>query len=191
MGGTGIFYNSVTVNAGATIAPGGTAAGTLTLGSSALTFIRHADAYANFRVSAAVNDKIDGVGTLTVNAGSKVKVGIVPMEALTAGQTFDLIAYGGTIGGQGFAGFQAVPPANPHYSWHLVDNPQKISAQIDTFDYPKWSGAVNNDWDISTNGVDGTANWETGDRRHATKYYAGDIVLFDDTANGTGAVPST
>jgi autotransporter-associated beta strand protein len=84
-----------------------------------------------------------------------------------------------TIGGGGLAALTLNLPRN--YTGSLVEDSQVLFARITGFSPNTWSGAAGNSlWDINT-----SANWTLG----ATDLFLdGDVVQFDDTATGSGAV---
>lgn len=113
---------------------------------------------------------------------------------------FNLISYTGSIGGAGFGGLTlGTLPAR--VTANLVDNAvaSKVQLNISAFDVPKWTGAINSDWDINdgpdpTTGT-GTVNWKETTSGTATRYlqYVGviDSVRFDDSATGSTNVNLT
>ena len=108
--------------------------------------------------------------------------------------TYPLLAYG-TIGGGGFAGLSLVLP--PRVVGNLVDNggSSSIDVNISGFDFPKWTGAINANWDVDDGTPTGTANWKEVTNGGATRYLQGgsgsDKVLFDDTATGSTTINLT
>jgi autotransporter-associated beta strand protein len=109
--------------------------------------------------------------------------------------TFTLLDYSGTIGGVGFAGLTLSLP--PRVVGNFVNNAgnTSIDLTITSLDAPKWTGAVNGDWDIDAGGGTGTANWREITSNNVTKYLqgaaGGDRVLFDDSATGSTTVNLT
>jgi autotransporter-associated beta strand protein len=108
--------------------------------------------------------------------------------------TYPLLSYG-TIGGGGFAGLSLVLP--PRVVGNLVDNSanSRVDLTITGFDFPKWTGAINNNWDVDDGTPTGTANWKEATNGGPTRYLqnanGSDKVLFDDTAVGPTAINLT
>ncbi|RYD80125.1 MAG: hypothetical protein EOP84_12295, partial [Verrucomicrobiaceae bacterium] len=61
-----------------------------------------------------------------------------------------------------------------------------IELTVTSFDYPRWTGASSNTWDVNDGSGSGTVNWQEVNSTNATRYLQGaggtDSVLFDDTA---------
>src|SRR5206468_423294 len=80
----------------------------------------------------------------------------------------------------------------PRITASLVNNTSNTSVDLNVtqVDYPRWTGAVNGNWDINT-----TTNWKEFFSGNITTYLQstapGDVVLFDDTATGTTNVNLT
>jgi fibronectin-binding autotransporter adhesin len=109
---------------------------------------------------------------LTINNG----VILPPKAAYSIGQ-FPLVKYGGSIGGNGFAGLQLGSlPAGVAAS--LVNNSgnQTIDLQV-TAAGVRWTGAGSSDWDTAT------VNWFDPVSSSSTTYADGQTVVFDDTAS--------
>jgi autotransporter-associated beta strand protein len=108
--------------------------------------------------------------------------------------TYPLVDYG-TIGGGGFAGLSLVLP--PRVVGNLVDNgvDTRVDLTIVGFDFPKWTGAINANWDVDDGTPTGTANWKEVTNGGATRYLqsgsGSDKVLFDDTAIGSTTIHLT
>ncbi|QOV88429.1 beta strand repeat-containing protein [Humisphaera borealis] len=105
---------------------------------------------------------------------------------------FDLIDYAGSIGGSGFAGL-SLGSLPARVSAELVDAPGVVRLKINSFDLPRWTGAVDAVWDLDPDGTGatGTANWALAGGG-ATKYLQGtggtDSVVFDDSATGSTTI---
>ncbi|QIF03993.1 autotransporter-associated beta strand repeat-containing protein [Roseimicrobium sp. ORNL1] len=100
---------------------------------------------------------------------------------------FALIDYTGTIGGDGFSGLSlGILPARVTANLLNDTANTRVVLDITAFDVPKWTGAVNNQWDINDGSGSGTLNWREVNSGLATRYLQGsggtDSVLFDDTA---------
>jgi autotransporter-associated beta strand protein len=131
------------------------------------------------------------VGTLATVAPTIIKVtgtGLVP-------GTFPLLDYAAPIGGLGFNGFTLRLP--PRVTGNLVNNAGNTSVDlaITGQDFPKWTGALNGNWDIDDGAGSGTMNWKEITSGNVTGYLetanGADAVLFDDSATGTTTVNLT
>ena len=122
--------------------------------------------------------------TDTFAANTPHSVEIVPVPGAASG-TYVLMDYTGSIGGDGFAGLSVVPPTNPRYSWSLVDNTANSSVDLNygaATDSITWTdGAATGQWNTSD------TNWKTTSGNLPTNFFAGDLVVFDDSASA-GAV---
>ena len=124
---------------------------------------------------------------LAANGNAKIVVGAT---GLSAG-TFPLIDYTGSIGGSGFGAF-SLASLPPRISASLVNNvgATRVDLNVTQVDFPRWTGAVNSNWDINA-----TTNWREFFSGTATNYLQnsvpGDVVLFDDTATGSTNVNIT
>jgi fibronectin-binding autotransporter adhesin len=135
-------------------------------------------------VALSVGSLITGAaaGSVTVDlVGSQVNLSATP----TIGAPVDvaLAVFGdAAIGGGGLAALTLNVPRN--YTGSLVEDSQVLYARFTAFTPNSWSGTAGNGlWDINT-----SANWTFG----ATDLYLdGDVVQFDDTATGAGAVGIT
>lgn len=115
------------------------------------------------------------------DVSSASTISIIPTSALTAGEKYDLIAYGGTIDGLGSAGITLNPIANPHYSAALDTTEDGfIKLDILSADTITWTGATNGLWDTDT-----TFNWQTDSDNAVSKFFGFDVVRFDDTGSNT------
>ena len=173
--------SGVAVSAGATIGVGasGATVKNLTLDSS----------------STITNTPGSDISAITVtNALVANGTTIAPTGlGLTLGQHV-VVDYSGSIGGSGFAGF-AAPVLPIRYSGNLVNNTANTSVdlKITAVKFPRWSGAINSEWDTGSLNPDGTPatgtqNWKEYTTTNATVYQEGppaDMVYFDDTATGS------
>jgi autotransporter-associated beta strand protein len=167
-GGAGVA-GAVTVNAGGTLAPGQSGAGTLTLsnlafnGNSTLT-VSPSGAYVPLNVTNA----------LTVNGTVTINIANVP--ALSA--THHLLRFAGTPGGSG--SFVLPPSRNPY---NLQTNAPYLDLVVgSTTSYPIWTGAQSTEW--STNAIGGLMNWNLN-LGGATDFLPNDSVVFNDTTGNT------
>lgn len=132
-------------------------------------------------------------GKLLFNGPSTVKV---IGKNLTAG-TFPLIQY--TSLDPGGTAINAVNLDLPtRTTGSIANNPGiGINLTISTTEQVKWSGNVSDNWDIDPdgNGGAGTPNWLTTAGNVATRYIQGpdgtDVVIFNDSATGSGTVNLT
>ena len=123
---------------------------------------------------------------IVTNAGGFSAVGsnvirVAPVN-LTPG-TYPLIDYAGTIGGAGFGSFSLTGLPGRAVGG-LVNNVANtsIDLSITAIDNPKWTGAVDGNWDGTT------LNWKLVVGGGATNYQNLDAVVFDDSATGTTSV---
>jgi fibronectin-binding autotransporter adhesin len=98
--------------------------------------------------------------------------------SLPAPGNYPLINYSGSILGSGSAGFAIGGLPNSRMTAILKNDPvhDELFLDVTYSDYPKWTGAVNGNWDTTT------ANWAFVYSHSATTYIQSDNVLFDDTA---------
>lgn len=129
-------------------------------------------------------------GVLTTTGTNTVTVTATGLSVAA----YPLIGYSGTIQGDGFAGL-ALANLPPRVTANLLNDTvnKKVLLNITQFDIPRWTGAVNGNWDINNSANpatgSGTPNWRELNSGNATRYLqtagAVDSVLFDDTATGT------
>lgn len=127
---------------------------------------------------------------LTTNGTNTVTVAAAGLTVAA----YPLIGYSGTIQGDGFAGL-ALANLPPRVTANLLNDTasKKVLLNITQFDIPRWTGAVNGNWDINNSAnpatESGTPNWRELNSGNSTRYLqtagAVDSVLFDDTASGT------
>jgi autotransporter-associated beta strand protein len=181
--------SGVTVQSGAALALAGNATvNALTLGSGP------GDMQA-LRVN--TGSGVNGLGVLTTdaliaNGSTTIDVGSIGVSV----GTYAVLDYAGTIGGTG-GGFGAFTLGSlpPRVVGNLVDNAANTSIDLNVtgVDLPRWTGAVDGNWDIGTvSPASGTQNWKELGSGNATVYLQssapGDQVLFDDTATGSTSI---
>lgn len=123
---------------------------------------------------------VTGTNTINIKAGG-----------LSIGQ-FPLIRYT-SLGGAGAAGL-ALGSLPARVNANLVDDAahSQVLLNVVLFDYPRWTGAQDGNWDIDDGTATGTANWKEFNSGVVTRYLqsatSADGVRFDDTAVGTSNV---
>lgn len=175
---------------GATLANGNGVSGTLTASAITLGATTKLSLIPLGGASTNVAPLVS-TGALAVPAtANAITVNVAPASPLQ-NATYRLIGYNtftGSIGtfvkGSGFTTRQSVSFAN--------DTVNKFITLTVAGDSPKWTG-LNGDggrWITSANGSNptGAGNWKLSTSATKTNYYAGDVVLFDDTATGTTTV---
>jgi autotransporter-associated beta strand protein/adhesin HecA-like repeat protein len=166
-----------------------TAAGQ-TLNTSSLTLGSATGASITFSLGTLGNTTapVINAGSLTLNGTDVVNIS---GSGLSVGE-FPLIAYTGSIGG--FGSLAGDAPARIVASLDTTSIPGLVQLDVTAYDYPKWTGAVNGNWDLDPTGLgqQGTLNWVTAISGVATRYLQGtggtDSVLFDDSAAATATV---
>lgn len=155
----------------------------LTLGSSGSTSLTFNFGALSNPAAAAINN----VGALVVNGTSTFNIA---GTNLGLGQ-FPLITYS-TISGFGGLGIGTLPA---RILANLVNSGSSVDLNITSFDIPKWTGAVDENWDVDDGTGTGTPNWKLAVNGGTTRYLQGsggtDAVIFDDTATGTTTVTLT
>jgi autotransporter-associated beta strand protein len=199
-------YSGLTNIQGGTLATSTahTGGGAVTVGDTATFSVSQLSAGATFNTSNLTLGSAGG-STLTLNPAASPSAALVTATSFTVNGTntirvtglpvsgTKLVDYSGSIGGSGFAGLSLALPFR--ISGTLDNNTVNtsvdlINVQVET---PKWSGAVNSTWDItsdSTGNSGATANWLTSASLGTTRYVeagAGQIdsVIFDDSATGS------
>lgn len=116
----------------------------------------------------------NAAGTVTINPSA---------ATWTNGTTYDLISYGGSIGGAGFGQFVlgTVSGLSGRQSATFGNSGTAITLAI-AGDAPYWSGNGDGKWNISS-----TNNWKLLSNNSNTTFVTTDIALFND--NATGASP--
>ena len=126
---------------------------------------------------------VNGTNTINVKAGG-LSVGQVPLIRYTS------------LGGAGISGL-ALGSLPARVSATLVDDSahSQVALNVTLFDFPRWTGAVDGNWDINDGTSTGTANWREFNSGLVTRYLQGaggtDGVLFDDTAVGASTINLT
>ncbi len=117
-------------------------------------------------------------GALTTKGGAATTTINIASNSFLVSGNYNLISYGSTSG-TGFSAFQLGTLPTYAVSAQLVNNTASSVIQLDvTAVYPfKWTGAVNNLWDVNAN-----VNWVVNTTQ--TVYLQGHTTLFDDTAVG-------
>lgn len=131
-------------------------------------------------IISANNFTTNGTNTLTIKSSA---------APLSIGQ-FALIDYTNSIAGSGFGGLVlgALPA---RVTANLIDDTAntRVLLNVTAFDIPKWTGAVDSNWDIDDGTGSGTQNWKEATSGLVTRYLQGtagtDSVIFDDTAAPT------
>jgi fibronectin-binding autotransporter adhesin len=166
-------------------------AGGQTLNTSSLTLGSKTGASVTFSLGTLGNTTapVINTGSLTLNGSDVLNISA---SGLNVGE-FPLISYTGSIGGSGSLALGTLP-ARIVASLDTTSIPGLVQIDVTAFDYPKWTGAVNGDWDLDPTGAgqQGTLNWQTASSGVATRYLQGtggtDSVLFDDSAAATATV---
>ena len=164
LGGTGQISGAATIDFGATLSPGTTGIGTLTVGS--LTISNGSSLPWNF--APANNDLVVVTNSngLTINGGSLNIFGETSPDPFSANGTYNLFQFSGAVQGAGVAGLTvANPAAGKSYSFGQTAG--FVTMTID------WAGLVA-EWNVDANGNWGTAsNWTPSepDAATATAYF--------------------
>jgi len=192
--GFGTVLGTVQIGAGATISAGalGTT-GVLTVGtptSGGLRLLAGANLLVDLGdLSATPSDLIrvvnDAPGAFSVAGPAKVKLNTLP--TMTMG-VYPIVRYG--AGGMaGFENLSVDMDTVPQYCTATLSN-NVLAQQVEVrlTEGKRWFGATagglpNNNWDIGV-----TANWKTVFTEQFAAYQQGDLVLFDDLADGFGLV---
>ena len=177
-----------TVSDGATLGVDLTAAGQ-TLNVSSLAFGSATGASISLNLGSFGNPTVPVINanSFTLNGADTLNISGI---GLSVGE-FPLIAFTGAIGGSGSLALGTLPA-------RMVANLQTTGnltlLDVTAYDYLKWTGAVNGNWDSDPTGAgqQGTLNWQTALGGVATRYFQGtggtDSVLFDDSAAGAATV---
>jgi fibronectin-binding autotransporter adhesin len=177
LSGGGNVKGQLNMSGGGSVAGGSVAAPQTLTFKGGLNFTGSAAINAYFTPTAHSTLAVTG-GTLSATGSNDIKVSGF---GITVGQ-YPLLTYTGTLGGDGFSAFN-LAQVPPRAIASLVNNTaaHSIDLNITGIDFPKWTGAVNQDWDI-----DSTHNWQEVNSGSITTYLQpgtpGDAVLFDDTA---------
>jgi autotransporter-associated beta strand protein len=112
------------------------------------------------------------VTNLTANGISNITLNVTTLIQLSAGTTYPLIAYSGSIGGSGASAFKlgSLPPG---VVGSLVDTGSALVLQIIvSVNGLVWTGSTDTNWNIGL-----TANWTN---------YLGDSLVYQEYTNGFG-----
>ncbi|MGA2799690.1 MAG: autotransporter-associated beta strand repeat-containing protein [Thermoguttaceae bacterium] len=179
LGGNGSISRTVVVKSGGSIEAGGSdGSGTLdlynlTLGSQstdvATINVANIDTTIPLRAVINVDSNVVANATTTINIGGLLpSVGqhkMVSFGALNlAGKTFNNSFVLGTLPGR----------MNASLVYNTGSN--EIDLNVQSTDYPVWTGASGADWNKTA------SNWDLASNSSATNYIDGDNVVFDDTA---------
>ena len=165
--------NSVTMNPGSDLVPGGSAAaGTLALGNNLA--LNSAQLY--FTVAATSNSVVNVQNTLTASGVNPVYLSLI--GTLPVGN-YTLLTFTNT---SAVAANFALASGNANAS--LALNANSLVLQVTgnglIASNDVWKGTVNGTWDTTT------VNWNNGVT--ATNFNTGDTVVFDDTLSGNSTV---
>ncbi|MHA3774044.1 autotransporter-associated beta strand repeat-containing protein [Verrucomicrobiota bacterium sgz303538] len=204
LNGANTYTGSTNVKQGTLITnTASTGGGAVTVSDGATFGVRIADAGQKFQTSAltvgtatgsggnlafdlgAIGNPTIGVintGSLSLNGSVKVAVSGTNLSI----GTIKLVSYG-TLSGAGF-GALSLGSLPTRTTATLVNNTSgsSVDLNITAFDYPRWTGASSNVWDVDDGTGSGTANWKEVNSGNVTRYLQGaggnDSALFDDTA---------
>ena len=131
------------------------------------------------------------VSNLAVNSTTNNSIGILSLPIITSYPAqYPLISYlnYAPLSSSDFL-LGSMPPASPAYQGYISNNTATATLDLVIIGGPAptraltWNGNVNGDWNTST------ANWLFS--ASSTTYNQKDLVLFDDSANGTTSVNLT
>lgn len=175
------------VTNGTTSSNGTLSAGTTTLTVDSLNFSGAATVSAN--VATAGTPGLAVTGALTTTGAAVIAVNAaITGGSWSNGTVYHLIDYG-SLGGAGAAAFTlgSVSNLGARQSATLT-NSGFIGLSI-AGDVPKWTGLKNSNWTTTAQGS--PFNWKLVTAGTGTEFQANDLVLFDDTAAGSGTVNVT
>jgi|GEM_PF-3798607 len=179
LGGTGAINAPVVINAGGAVSPGVGNVGVLNL-MGAMSF--DSTGTINMREDLTPSTLLVG-GPLTLNGGEGSVA--INLQGPTPTPGFYTLIHYGTLGGTGFSGF-ALGARQPRMVASLVDDSAggNVSLQVDSVDFPVWTGAAGSAW--TTSAVATPKNWVLqSDMSTKTDYLEKDGVIFNDTAATT------
>ncbi|MDB6139597.1 MAG: outer rane autotransporter barrel domain protein, partial [Verrucomicrobiaceae bacterium] len=165
--------------AGQSFAPAALALGTATGGTIALDL----GSFGANPIAPVINTgavTINGTNTINIKAGG-LSIGQFPLIRYTA------------LGGTGVSGL-ALGSLPARVNASLVDDAahSQVLLNVVLFDYPRWTGAQDGNWDIDDGTATGTTNWKEFSSGVVTRYLQSatntDGVRFDDTAAGSSNV---
>ncbi len=166
---------SITAGNGAAISQGAGSDTVMSLNS--LTLSGGADLNLVTRLSNAGSARLAISGLLSTSGADSIDLTVSTLDAVWANGVYELISYG-SLAGSGFSAFPSSANVNvigltPRQSKTLTDSGSgMITLQIaGPVGLPTWSGAVNGNWDYSTN------NWDLD--LSPTSFISGDRIVFD------------
>ncbi len=115
----------------------------------------------------------------TPNSSGAVTVNVSPTNPLTLGTTYNLLSYGSFSGSLS----DFVYGGNSARLTGVFGTSSNFLTLTVNGDAPKWTGLDNGNWQVGSTGAN--SNWKLQTAGTATNYIDGDLVLFDDTAQGT------
>ena len=194
---SGSFGSSaaVSVNDGGTLAVTGITSSSSTLTVASLTLGSSTGGTLLFAINGSTSSTTPIITValpngLTFNGATGINV--TDTGTLAIGE-IPLIAYSGATINSGLS-ISSLPTART--AAHIdYSTPGLIQLNVTGQDSIKWTGNINNIWDVGTSvNTGGTFNWKTNSTSAATNFVSGDAVIFDDTAStggGTGPVAVT
>ena len=171
LSGTGSITGAVTVANSplAIVQPGDSSVGTLSLNS--LTFNGAG------QINVVAGSSLLSTTSLTTSFAAPVVVNYVGAD-LGPG-SYELVGYGGSLGGAGSSGFALA--AAPRVTANLdFSTPGQISVDVVSVDHPVWSGSASSVW--STAAVGSPYNWNLALAGTGTEFLTNDNVEFRDGA---------
>ncbi len=169
LGGTGSISGTATIDFGATLSPGTTGIGTLTVGS--LNLATGTSLPWNFGPSSNDLVVVSNSNGLTINGGSLSIFGETSADPFSTNGTYNLFQYSGAVQGSGISGLTvANPAAGKSYSFGEAGG--YVTMTID------WAGLVA-EWNVDASGNWGTgSNWTPSepDSASATAYFGPKIT---------------
>ena len=168
----GSIAGSLNVAGGTTLAATGSTSNAFTvpnlnLANGSLVTIGNFDPLNTATPAIQATSSLAPTGTVLVTFPSTIATG-----------EFPLIGYptGGSIGGDGIDAFQFASSPRGVVA-DIIDSNGAVTLLVSAINPLRWKGNTNSTWDINT-----TTNWLLG--ATPEKYIDGDVVLFDDNANG-------
>ena len=173
LGGTGRISGLATIDGGASLAPGTTGIGTLTVGSLSLS--NGANLPWNFGPSSNDLVIVSNPDGLSINGGSLRIFGETAADPFSTNGTYNLFQYSGAVQGLGIAGLTVANPAAGK-SYSFGQSGGFVTMTID------WAGLVA-EWNVTGGGSWGTAsNWTPSEPDSATATaYFGPKITADST----------
>ena len=124
--------------------------------------------------------------TTALSSNAAGNVTINPTAAFWAdGATYDLVSYGGSIGGAGFGQFTlgTVSGLSARQSASALINSGTAIQLTISGDTPYWTGDGDAKWNLSS-----TNNWKLVSNNNPALFLATDNALFNDNATGAGPI---